>query len=266
MRQYSTSINLTRNSRGVYSLDPLIGCSSGMAETNGGCYHDCYAANAAARYGYDFTKSVRRDFENEYHRRQVMSAINRSSLDFIRMGTSCDPSEDWDHTMNIIDKIKNCNKNIVIITKHWNNMTDKNAAFIKGKNICINTSVSALDSPRIYQNGIEQYHRLKPVCKSVLRVVTADFTSQSDIETQEMMLSHNGAIDTVLRVKKNNPHVLSGRIKTQVKRFLGTKMIVSKHKPSIYMGHCSTCREMCGVNVNVTHPKQPGITKQTTLF
>ena len=44
MREYSTKISLTKNSRGIYSLDTSIGCKAGMSNETGGCYNDCYAA------------------------------------------------------------------------------------------------------------------------------------------------------------------------------------------------------------------------------
>ena len=32
MREYTNTITFTKNVRGVYSLDPILGCASGMAE------------------------------------------------------------------------------------------------------------------------------------------------------------------------------------------------------------------------------------------
>ena len=104
MRDYSPKISLTQNSRGIYSLDTSIGCNSGMTNEKGGCYGDCYAAKSAKLYGYDFSKTVLRDFVNEKHRRKIVDGINRVKLDFIRIGTSGDPSENWEHTIKIIKK------------------------------------------------------------------------------------------------------------------------------------------------------------------
>ena len=58
MREYSNKISITKNSRGIYSLDTSIGCASGMNNEDGGCYNDCYAAKSAKLYGYDFSKSI----------------------------------------------------------------------------------------------------------------------------------------------------------------------------------------------------------------
>ena len=129
MREYSPTISLTKNSRGIYSLDTVMGCASGMANEPGGCYGDCYAANASKRYGYDFSRSVLRHFESEAHRRSIVRRINRIPLDFVRMGSSGDPSEDWTHTVSILRGIDKCNKQIVIITRHWSALTDEQLAY-----------------------------------------------------------------------------------------------------------------------------------------
>jgi len=100
MRSYSTKISLTKNSRGIYSLDTSIGCASGIANETGGCYNDCYAAKSAKLYGYDFSKTVQRNFESEYHRRFILRQINKIPLDFVRIGTSGDPSENWENTIS----------------------------------------------------------------------------------------------------------------------------------------------------------------------
>lgn len=124
MREYLSKIALTKNSRGIYSLDTSVGCKSGMENEPGGCFGECYAAKSAKLYGYDFSKTVLRDFTDEYHRRRVVTQINRIPLDFVRIGTSGDPSENWPHTIAILKKIDKCNKEIVIITKNWTGLSD----------------------------------------------------------------------------------------------------------------------------------------------
>ena len=62
MREYKTEITLTNNSRGIWTLDPTIGCNSGMENTEKGCYGDCYAARYSKKYGYDFSKTVLTSF------------------------------------------------------------------------------------------------------------------------------------------------------------------------------------------------------------
>ena len=274
MKSYSTKISLTKNSRGIYSLDTSIGCSSGMTNELGGCYNDCYAAKSAKIYGYDFGKTVLRSFENEQHRRRVMGQINRAKLDFIRIGCSGDPSEDWAHTVSILKKIDKCNKQIVIITKHWTLLTDEQLAYFATINVCVNTSVSALDKPHLRESCLEQYHRLKPYCKSILRIVSCDFNFENAKghelgKIQHDLFKNEDTLDTVLRVNKNNPLVVDGVINVKEMVFLGQKTLASKFNKKTYFGKCSTCHEMCGVRIdlkNKAHPDKPGIIKQIDLF
>jgi hypothetical protein len=274
VREYSTKISLTKNSRGIYSLDPSIGCSSGMANETGGCFNDCYAAKSSKLYGYDFSKTVLRQFQNEAHRKLIVSQINKIKLDFVRMGTSGDPSENWEHTINILKGIDKCNKEIVIIAKHWTNLTVEQMEYLSTINVCVNTSVSALDKEHIYNNGIEQYNKLKHYCKSILRVVSADFNLNNEIghklaKVQAELFKNEDTLDTVLRVNKRNDLVKNGIINVAETTFLGKKALVSKLNRSTYFGMCSTCLEMCGLNIkpeNKVYPNKKGITKQLRLF
>ena len=274
MREYSTKISLTKNSRGIYSLDPSIGCNSGMANEIGGCYNDCYAAKSSKLYGYDFSKTVFRKFENEAHRKLIVNQINKISLDFVRMGTSGDPSENWEHTINILKAIDKCNKQIVIITKHWTLLSEEQLNYLSNINVCVNTSVSALDKPFLIQNCIEQYQRLKPYCKSILRIVSCDFNLENGkgkqlAQIQHMLFKNEDTLDTVLRVNKRNELVKNGIINVTQSLFLGKKALVSKFNKSTYFGKCSICHEMCGLNIkpkNKIYPDKRGIIKQGVLF
>lgn len=274
MRSYSNKISLTKNSRGIYSLDPSIGCSSGMANETGGCFNDCYAAKSSKLYGYDFSKTVLRQFQNEAHRKLIVSQINKIKLDFVRMGTSGDPSENWEHTINILKGIDKCNKEIVIIAKHWTNLTIQQMEYLSTINVCVNTSVSALDKEHIYKNGLEQYNKLKRYCKSILRVVSADFnlnnkTGHRMAKVQAELFKNEDTLDTVLRVNKRNDLLKNGIINVAETTFLGKKALVSKFNRSTYFGKCSTCHEMCGLNIKPEHkiyPQKRGIIKQLTLF
>jgi hypothetical protein len=274
MREYSNKISLTKNSRGVYSLDTSIGCHSGMTNNVGGCYNDCYAAKSAKLYGYDFSKTVLRYFLNKKHEQQIINQINKIKLPFVRIGTSGDPSENWEHTLNIIDVISKCNKQIVIITKHWKNLDQTQLEELKYINICINTSVSALDNEDILNNAIKQYNRIKPYCKSILRVVSADFNIENETghklyRLQNTLFENEDVLDTVLRVNKNNPLVKSGVIKVEKSKFLGKNALISKFKKSTYFDKCSTCHEMCGVNIkndNYKYEQKRFIPKQLSIF
>lgn len=273
MREYSTKISLTKNSRGIYSLDTSIGCKAGMSNETGGCYNDCYAAKSAKLYGYDFSKTVLRSFENEKQRRKIVNQINKIPLDFVRIGTSGDPSENWEHTFTILNQIKNCNKQIVIITRHWTNLTESQLLFLSEINICINTSISALDKPDLMTNCLLQYERIKPYCKSVLRIVSGNFNLDNQIghkmaKIQSDLFKHKGTIDTVLRVGRSNKFVKDGIINVSESTFLGKKALISKYNKSTYFGKCLTCHEMCGLNVKADklHPDKKGIIKQLKLF
>lgn len=273
MKQYSGRISLVKNSRGIYSLDTVMGCASGMANEPGGCYGDCYAANASKRYGYDFSASVLRHFDNEAHRRSIVNRINRIPLDFVRIGSSGDPSEDWEHTVSILRDIDKCNKQIVIITRHWTSLTDEQLAYFATINVCVNTSVSALDKPYVREHCIEQYSRLKPYCKSILRVVSCDFNLENAMghemaKVQAGLFRNAATLDTVFRPNKKNPLITEGVIKVASVKFMDGMSLASKNSPSTYLGKCSTCHEMCGVNMKApnTYPPKRGIEKQGRLF
>ena len=254
MRQYAGRIALVKNSRGIYSLDTVMGCASGMANEPGGCYGDCYAANASRRYGYDFATSVPRHFESEAHRRCIVAQINRIPLDFVRIGSSGDPSEDWAHTVGILRGIEKCNRQIVIITRHWHALTDEQLAYFGTINVVVNTSVSALDKPHVREHCVAQYNRLKPWCKSILRVVSCDFNLDNDrghemAKVQAELFRNDATLDTVFRPGKKNPLVLDGVINVARSKFMDGMALASKHNPSTYLGKCSTCHEMCGLNI-----------------
>jgi len=272
-KEYSKKISLVRNAREIYILDTSMGCASGMQSDKNGCYGDCYAAKAAKLYGYDFTKTVLRDFENEYHRRQVINQINRVKLDFIRIGGSGDPSENWPHTIKILKQIDKCNKEIVIITKHWTLLTDDALQYLKTINICFNTSVSALDDPAQLERSVQQYERLKPFCKSILRIVSCDFNLENEVgkklaEIQDWLFGMDSVLDTVFRPSKSNPLVTDGIINISNALFLGKKSIVSRHSRKTYLGKCSSCHEMCGLRIGASqsYPEKPGTVKQLSLF
>ena len=268
MKTYSNTISLIHNSRGIYSLDTTLGCSSGLKNDKNGCYGDCYAAKSAKIYGYDFSKTILRSFESKEHRVKIINEINKVKLDFIRIGTSGDPSEDWCHTIEIIKQLTDIEKQIVIITKHWTNLNDNQIEFLSNKNVVINTSISALDEASLLSNSINQYHRLKPHLKSVLRIVSAKFNTSNQLgnfydKIQNQLFKNENTLDTVLRVNKNNPLVLNNIIETKQTKFLGSKTLASKMNKKTYFSKCSTCLEMCGLNIG----KQENIIKkQLTLF
>jgi dsDNA-specific endonuclease/ATPase MutS2 len=264
MKQYKRTILLSKNERGIWDLDTIKGCKSGLNETIGGCYGDCYAYKTAKRYGIDFSISTERYFENENHRQSIVRKIEKIDMPFIRIGCSGDPSENWEHTISIINQIRNTNqlslfdisskKQIVIITRHWNILKEDQLHEIAKYNICINTSVSALDKSSLIEKALSQYNRLKPFCKSILRVVTADFNEQNAkgrqmAEMQRKLLNEKNVIDTVFRPSSKNKYVTDGIVNVKKMSFMKSKALVSKYNKKTFLGKCENCLEMCGLNL-----------------
>lgn len=264
MKQYKNIISLSKNERGIWDLDTIKGCESGLLENKNGCYNDCYAYKTAKRYGIDFSKSIERHFENETHRNLIVKQIEKIDMPFIRIGCSGDPSENWQHTINIIKQIKensqlslfdiSSKKQIVIITRHWKTLTDNQLNELKKYNICINTSVSALDNEYLIKKSLNEYNRLKPYCKSILRIVSCDFNEQNETgkkmaEIQRKLFKNENIIDTVFRPSNKNEFVLNGIINVKKMGFMKSKALVSKYNKKTFLGKCNNCLEMCGLNL-----------------
>lgn len=252
MRSYNKKITLTENGRGIWTLDPIMGCKSGVEKNKKGCFSDCYAARNARIYGYDFTENVLRDFESEKHKQTIIRKINRLDFPFIRMGNSGDPSENWEHTLKILESLEGINKEVVIITKHWNKLTLEQLKRISKLNVCINTSISAIDE-NLHQN-IEQFELLKNYCKSILRLVSFDFNTKNkkglDYSLiQDWIFNNYDVLDTVFRCSKSNPMYKEGIINIKETKFLGDKCYVSKFNPKTYFGKCNNCLEKCGLHM-----------------
>lgn len=265
MKQYKDIISLSKNERGIWDLDTVKGCKSGLMENENGCYGDCYAYKTAKRYGIDFGKSIERKFKNDSHRISVIKQIEKIDMPFIRIGCSGDPSENWSHTIDIIKQLKkqdqlslfdmSSKKQIVIITRHWNKLTDLQLAEISKFNICINTSISALDSVELIENSLLEYNRLKPFCKSVLRIVSCDFNYEHPLgkirgEVQKELFKNENVIDTVFRPSSSNKFVTDGIINVKKMRFMNSTQLISKYNKKTFVGKCKSCLEMCGLNLN----------------
>jgi hypothetical protein len=268
MKTFSSIISLNENSRGVFTIDTTMGCASGMKEGKNGCYDECYSAKSARLYGYDFSQTVVRDFESKKQLQQIVNEISKVDMPFIRIGSSGDPSEAWEHTINICRKIQSGlrniqidifghiknDKQIVIITKHWECIPDHLLHELNKLNICINTSISAIDKLDTLKHRIKQYERLKPYCKSILRIVSFDFNEDNDQgkefkAIQDELFLRYPVLDTVFRSSKSNKLVKNGIIKVHKTKFLGKNALISKANKKTYFGKCATCLEMCGVNM-----------------
>jgi hypothetical protein len=73
---------------------------------------------------------------------------------------------------------------------------------------------------------------------------------------QKELFKNEAVIDTVLRVNNKNRFVKEGIIKVEKSKFLGKNALVSKYNKSTYFDKCSTCFEMCGVNVKTGKDKK----------
>jgi len=241
---------LQKNGRGIWDLDVSKGCASGMVET-GGCYGQCYAAKSATRRGIDFSTTVLRDFKSRAHQQRIINEINNADMKFIRIGCSGDPSENWQHTFSILRKIASVNKEIVLITKHWTEIPDQLLHELSGFGVCINTSVSAL-SVSTLSHCVDQFYRLMPYCKSVLRIVSCDFNQDNETgrrlsRIQDQLFRHSPVIDTVFRCSKNSHWVTSGVVNIKKSRFMGAVQNISKRNRKTYLGKCGPCKDQCGI-------------------
>lgn len=252
MRDYSNKITLTNNSRGIWTLDPIMGCKTGIEKNKKGCFGDCYAARNARIFGYDFSKNTLRYFEDEKHLKKIINKINKLDFEFLRMGNSGDPSEDWEHTISICEKIKEINKPIIIITRHWKKLKLEQLKRISKLNIIINTSISPIDDD--LHSNIEQYELLKKYCKSTLRCVSFDFNIKNKEGMkynliQDWIFNNYDVLDTVFRCGKSNELYKKGIINLKETKFLGKKCFVSKKNRKTYFGNCVNCLEKCGLNM-----------------
>jgi len=249
---YKGIITLTKNNRGIYDLDTTKGCKSGTKNNKNGCYNECYAAKCAKRYGYNFTETTIRKFIDIDHVIRIRNQIELIDMPFIRIGVNSDPSENWEHTINVISLIYGI-KDIVIITKHWKSLTDSQLKKLAKYGVCINTSISALDSNDLITYRLSQYKRLSNNLRSILRVVTCDFNKNNltglnyDI-IQDNLLKNENVIDTVFRISNNNELYKLGIIKAEKSMFMSNKVLLSKHSDRIFTGHCINCPDMCGLN------------------
>jgi len=263
MKRYNPTISLSKNSRGCYILDTVKGCRV-CGVRPGGCYGECYAQKIASRYKLEFNNPVIRDFyvdtqqmmlfdlQDERHLSRVINEVANVDMPFIRIGEMGDPSEDWEHTIAVCEKLRPAMKPIVIITKHWNVIPDNLLTTVNSLGLCINTSISALDTDEEIEHRWNEYNRLKPYCNSVLRVVSCDFNVETKEgkrmnTTQDQLFDNDRVIDTVFRPSATNQLVTGGAINVEKVKFLGSTMLASKRNKNAYLGRCDSCPDMCGV-------------------
>lgn len=264
MKKYKPEITLIKNNRGCYIIDTVKGCSGVNRKNPRGCYGDCYANNIASRYGFDFKNAVNRDFKrdteqlylfgfkDQRHENEIIEMIKKINMPFIRIGEMGDPSQDWEHTLNICDIISQAKKKIVIITKHWKSIPENLLPKLKNLDITINTSVSALDDTIDLDYKLDQYNRLKLYCNSVLRIVSCDFNKNNEIGEQKsiiqkMLFKNKNIVDTIFRPSINNIFVAEKIINVKKIKFLKSYVLASVYNDKSYFGDCKNCPDMCGV-------------------
>lgn len=262
MHTYKDVITLNRNSRGCYILDTVKGCSCVQLKP-GGCYGDCYAKHIADRYGFDFSRPVKREFERNTaqlyfagfsdvsHEAQIIREIQAAQMPFVRIGEMGDPSEDWEHTVSVCEAVECAGKPVVIITKHWREMSESVLSRFSGLSVVFNTSVSALDSQEELRHRLSAHDRLSGAVKSALRVVSCSFSSTDEgkkrNEIQDGLLTRDKVIDTIFRPSTKNPFLTSGIITAKKVRFLGAQSLASMHDEDAFIGYCQDCPEQCGI-------------------
>ena len=245
MKKYLNKIELIKTYRGVWELDPFKGCEHSKQNNGNGCYGICYATRLAKARGYDFSEVVKRDFISDKHFLEISKQLKK--IPFVRLGVMCDPSFDWKHTLNIIERIKPFQKNIVIVTKHWNTLNNNQLTKLKG--LIINTSICALDTEEQRVKRIYWYTKLKKYCKSILRVNTADFNDVNLQNIQNELLNNENVIDNILRFPKNHILVKTNIINVKKYKYLKSSIYASKHKEDIYFSFCDNCLDLCGVEL-----------------
>ena len=252
-KTYLPIITAVENQKGVLDVDTVKGCSAGMASNpNGGCYNECYANKIAKRYGIDFTKSVSRKL-TPFNYKEIFFIVKDYYASWYRIGTAGDPSLDWENTISVCEALLGTEKTPVIITKHWQTLTDEQIIRLKNVKAVINTSTSALDTDAQTKHRLNQIKRLKNFgLRSVNRVITCDFgTSEWAIkakERQNLLLLITPIIDNPLRASSANERVKNGDIiLTKKEDAVGGGKFVSLHNHDIYLGECKKCPDQCGV-------------------
>jgi hypothetical protein len=252
--EYKPLLSVSENKKGVLDADTVKGCTFGMKKyPKGGCYGECYAAKTAHTYGLDFTESVSRKLNNSNTIKCFYTIKNHRNT-WYRIGTFGDPSHDWENTIEVIETLRDTKKIPVIITKHWIPLTDEQILRLVKQSAVINTSTSGMDTEEEIKYRSLQIERLKWFgVESINRIVTCQYgKSQWAIECkekQEYLLQSKKIIDNPFRVGKSNNHVLNGDIiiTKQNSSIGGYSKFVSLHKPDVFLGHCSKCKDQCGV-------------------
>ena len=210
MRDYGPRLALTINRKGVLDLDTVKGCTMGcLARPGGGCYGLCYAWKLANAFGIDFSKSVTRKATTKELRKILAGILSAKEL-FVRIGTMGDPSHSWPWTIKVSEEISGP-KPVVIITKHWIELTSSQMEKLGLAGVVLNTSISPLDTEQERTYRLEQYNRYKSYGKSILRIVSCDFNRSNQTgaelsDIHETLFNNDRVLDNPLRLTADYTH------------------------------------------------------------
>jgi hypothetical protein len=225
------------------------------AYPHSGCYGECYAYKIAKLYGFDFSISVSRQFMGREHKGTIIKLMNTCAVGWYRIGTYGDPCYDWKHTVAICWALWHTRKIPVIVTKHWEVLSDEQVEKLRRLRAVVNTSVSGMDADNELKRRLGQRDRLISAgVKSVCRVVTCDYGrsewARTCKEKQDYLLSLKPIIDNPLRARKSNPRVVNGDIVLIRKNESvgGWGRFLSINDPCVYLGTCRNCPDQCGVS------------------
>ena len=271
VRRFSTMLTADVNEKGVLDVDTVKGCAAGMsARRDGGCYNACYAATIAKFRGLDFTHSVTRTVQNKAQADQIVRAVKAAPEGFFRIGTMGDPCHAWETTVETIEWLSPYAVP-VIITKHWIKATDEQLLRLIACGTVLNTSISALDTPaelRHREREIARYSSLGG--HSIARIVSCDFDPLNSegarmAQVQERLFAYPHVIDNPLRVYRTHKLVQDGVIKLSSVKDLSAVRTISIANVDTYIGHCSDCKDKCGLSsMPKDHPVP--LSPQSTLF
>lgn len=267
LKQYKQKLSAVVNAKGVLDVDTVKGCTIGMrVYPKTGCYGACYANKIASFYGYDFSKSVKRNAQKPGDDQlglfempdvnvpnEVISTVKCHHLDFFRIGTMGDPCHDWKLTVEVCETL--CRyKTPVIVTKHWIKIPEEYLSRLKKTTAVVNTSISALDTEQEIKHRLRQHNRMNESgVKSVLRIVTCKFgVTENGLRmnaTQKKLIAMGKYIDNPLRIPSNDPRVLCGDIIVEKKKDLNSYVYMSLNDKNAYVGHCDGCPDQCGLKL-----------------
>ena len=251
LKVFKPILTASVNKKGVIDIDTVKGCSYGIKKYPKGCYDLCYAYRLAIARGYDFSRSVSRKIINS-NITNIESTLINNPAPFFRIGTMGDPSHDWDLT------IETCNwlskfKTPVIVSKHWESMSNDHIKQLKRCNAVINTSISCLDSSNEinYRLGIFRLLKENGV-RSVLRIVSIKpgqtFKGKYYNYIQTKLFKNTPIIDNPLRIPKSDKRVKSGDILVEIRHDLDSRQSVSLDNSCAFIGPCHLCPDQCGVD------------------